>query len=155
MCWWNLMIKGNSSFYSIVISQCQASFRFSNITSAAILSWLGTERCGNCFPCYLYLLALAYLGANATRIIESLPQAKAATKRVKANTTYMFVFSCSISPIISWLLRYEKNNLKFIKILAIFTQGNFSFINEMYPFVFGFVSTFWCLWRIFLLLELL
>lgn len=73
-----MMIKGNSSFYSMVISQCQANFRFNNITSITIPPLLGTERCGT-FS-YLYLLALAYLGADITRIIESLPQAKSALK---------------------------------------------------------------------------
>lgn len=150
-----MMIKGNSSFYSMFISQCQASFRFNNITSITIVPLLGTERCGTCFPCYLYPLTLAYLGAGTTGIIKSFPQAKAASESVKANSMCMFLYSCSVCPIISWLLRYEKKNLKCIKILVIFTYGNFSFIKEMSPFMFGFVSTFWCLWSIFLLLELL
>lgn len=77
-----------------------------------MLPLLGTERCGTCFPCYLYLLALAYLGADTTRIIESLPQAKAASENVKANATCMFLYSYCTCPIISWLLRYEKKKIK-------------------------------------------
>lgn len=85
----------------MVVSQCQTSFRFNNITSITMLPLLSTERCDIYFPCYLYLLALVYLGADTTGIIENLPQAKAASESVKANNTCMFLYSCSTCPIIS------------------------------------------------------